>query len=112
MIHAESNFQQAVVRFLRLNGFYCFSVPNGTKLSHTQARVSVREGVLSGVSDIIIVLKNRVVFAEFKSPTGTGRQSAAQKDFQKEVTDRGHEYVIWSDWKPVEKFINENKGDK
>jgi len=49
-------------------------------------------GVVKGVSDLIFIVENRVIFIEMKTPTGD--QSAEQKDFQLKVEARGHEYVI------------------
>ena len=115
MRYLESNFQSQVVRFLRNNGFYVFAVPNAGsgKLSLRQGALLKREGLLAGVSDLIIVLQNRVVFAELKNPNGKGRQSDSQKEFEREVTARGHEYLIWENWSEVEAFMNvesKNKG--
>ena len=112
MIHQESNFQIAAVRILRTNGYYCFSVPNGQRLERKRARIAVAEGLLSGVSDIVILLKQKPVFVEFKSLTGKWWQSDAQKKFQKEVQKRGFEYVIWDSWEQVEQFINEHRNEK
>lgn len=109
MQHAESHFQQAVVRMLRAQGFYCFSVPNGTKLSPTQARVAKAEGVLPGVSDLIILLPKRAVFVEFKNPNGKGRQSPPQRAFEENVKALGFDYLIWDSWSAAEAFIRTNK---
>lgn len=109
MMHPESNFQIAAVRMLRANGYYCFSVPNGQRLERKRAKIAVAEGLLAGASDIIILLKQKPVFVEFKSLTGKGFQSAHQKAFQKEVEARGYEYAIWNSWEQVEAFINANR---
>lgn len=117
MQHTESAFQSQIVRFLRTQGFYVFAVPNAGsgKLTLRQGAILKREGLLAGVSDLIIVLQNRVVFAEIKNPNGKGRQSDNQKDFEREVMARGHEYLIWENWQEVESFVNaerQNKGYK
>lgn len=114
MQHTESSFQIGVVRFLRSQGFYVFAVPNGgnVKLTLKQGAWLKKEGLLSGVSDLIIVLQNRVVFAELKNPNGTGRQSENQKQFEREVVARGHEYLIWESWAEVETFVNVEKKNK
>ena len=52
----------------------------------------INTGVLSGFSDTIAILPNRVVFIEFK--TETGKQSDKQIKFQSEVQASGHEYFI------------------
>ena len=49
-------------------------------------------GVVSGPSDLILILRCRVVFIEMKIPGGV--QSDNQKDFEKKVNDRSHQYII------------------
>lgn len=115
MRHLESNFQIQVVNFLRNNGFLVFAVPNAGsgKLSLKQGALLKREGLLAGVSDLIIVLQHgRTVFAELKNPNGTGRQSQSQKDFEKNVRERGHIYVIWENWEQVTEFIKSKIGER
>lgn len=112
MQHTESSFQIGVVRFLRSQGFYVFAVPNGQRLTLKRAIIAKREGLLSGVSDLIIVLKNRVVFVEIKNPNSTGRQSESQRIFEEEVEARGHEYLIWQTWNEVEAFVNAERANK
>ena len=55
-------------------------------------RTVVAMGLLSGVSDLIVVLQGKVLFVELKLPTG--RQSKAQIDFQDRVNDLDHPYFI------------------
>ena len=107
MRHSESAFQIAVVRFLRGLGYQVFSVPNGTRLKPSQARIAKAEGMTAGVSDLVIMLpKGQIVFAEMKNPDGTGRQSAAQKEFERVCRSLGFEYKIWQSWDEVESFAN------
>lgn len=107
MNHAESHFQIQVVRTLRLAGFLVFSVPNGQRLSLSRAALAKQEGLLAGVSDLVVVLPaGRVVFVELKSPHGKGRQSPAQKDFQARVEVLGHEYQLWQNWDDVQAFMD------
>lgn len=110
MQHAESNFQIAAVRLLRTYGFFCFSIPNGTRLSRSQARIAKAEGLLAGVSDVIILLRQKPVFVEFKTPAGRWTQQETQKTFEREVKARGYDYQIWDSWPQVETFINEHRG--
>ena len=110
MQYFESAFQQSAVRLLRASGYFCFAVPNARKTANVrQGAILKAEGVLAGVSDLIIVLQNRVVFVELKNPNGKGYQSDTQKAFQKEIESRGHTYLLWDSWEKVERFINENK---
>lgn len=110
----ESNFQTNIVRLLRTQGFYVFAVPNAGsgKLSLRQGALLKREGLLAGVSDLIIVLQNKIIFVEIKNPNGKGRQSENQKEFEQEIKKRGHDYFIWDSWPQVEAFIKENKDKK
>ena len=111
MRHSESAFQIAVVRFLHSLGYQVFSVPNGTHLKPSQARIAKAEGMTAGVSDLVIMLpKGQIVFAEMKNPDGTGRQSAAQKEFEATARALGFEYKIWSSWADVESFVKRTAG--
>ena len=113
MIHLESNFQIQVVRSLRAAGFLVFSVPNGQRLHLRRAAIAKAEGLLSGVSDLIVVLpRGRVVFVEIKSPNGKGRHSENQKNFQQAVEKRGHVYMVWEGWPEVQAFIDEFAPDE
>jgi len=49
-------------------------------------------GLIPGVSDTILLWKGKAYLIEFKTQTGT--QSAAQKSWQKKVTDEGFEYYL------------------
>ena len=109
MNYNESQFQQAIVNYLRLRNIYCFSVPNGTKLKITQAWKAKREGMTSGISDLVVLLPKRAVFVEIKNPNGKGRQSDSQKEFEEKVKSLGFEYYIWDNWKQVDEFIEKIK---
>jgi len=109
MIHAESQFQRAVVKYLRIMKIFCFSVPNGVKLKITQAKLAKAEGLYSGCSDLIVLLPKRAVFVEIKNPNGKGRQSDSQKEFEQKVKSLGFEYYIWDNWKQVDEFVEKIK---
>lgn len=111
MKHGESAFQIAVVRFLRSLGYQVFSVPNGTRLKPSQARIAKAEGMTAGVSDLVIMLpKGQIVFVELKNPNGKGYQSAAQKEFERVCHSLGFEYKIWQSWDDVESFVKRTAG--
>lgn len=103
--YAESNFQRTVVRYLKLNKIFCFSVPNGQQLRLLQAKIAKAEGLTKGVSDLVILLPKRTVFVEFKNPNGKGTQSPSQKEFEEKVKSLGFEYYIWDNWKQVDEFV-------
>lgn len=74
------------------NPRYCiFSVPNDT----SDVRELMRKkstGLKAGVSDLIVLLPNRAVFCEVKTPKGV--QSDNQIEFQNHVESLGFEYIL------------------
>lgn len=92
--HKESNIQIACVKWFRLQypKYLCFSVPNGGIRTYKNARILNKEGLLAGVSDLIVIIENNVIFIEIK--TDTGIQQQTQKSFQKNVEFLGFKYYI------------------
>ena len=71
---------------------YCiFSVPNDGKDIKEQLRKKAT-GLLPGVSDLIVVLENKVLFVEVKDDKGI--QSKNQIIFQTTVNNLGHYYYL------------------
>jgi hypothetical protein len=60
-------------------------------------------GLISGVSDLIVILPNKVIFIEVK--TETGKQSDNQKLFKEKVTNLGFEYLIVRSLSEFQNFI-------
>jgi hypothetical protein len=99
MDKTEAKIQQEIIFWFRNN--YClthhsprnsiFSIPNE---SEGKAEMMYKKsiGLLSGASDLIVLMKNRCIFVEVK--TEIGKQSDKQKDFEKTVTDLGFEYYL------------------
>jgi hypothetical protein len=69
-----------------------FSVPNGGLRKAIDMVMLKREGLLTGASDVVIMLPNKVIFMEFK--TDNGKQSQKQKDFQAVCGMLGLEYYL------------------
>lgn len=59
-------------------------------------------GVCSGPSDLVFV-NDKVYFIEMKLPWGV--QSEEQKDFERKVSVRGHEYIIIRSVEAFQRFI-------
>jgi hypothetical protein len=82
-----------------------FSVPNelagGNKMAMMNAKAM---GLISGVSDTIIVLNHIVIFCEFK--TDKGNQSEEQIKFEKRV-NKYHHYWLIRDFETFKLKINE-----
>ena len=89
----EHNLQVSIVKYLRLCGIMCFAVGNGGSRNLLEGANLKREGVLAGVSDLIVLLPNKAVFVEIK--TKIGRQSESQKIFEEKVKSLGFEYLLW-----------------
>ena len=97
----EAQIQAEIVRWfhnnycLRHNNPRCaiFSVPNElaatNKIATIQAKVT---GLMAGVSDLIVVMPDEVIFCEVKNEKG--RQSERQKEFESIVTDMGYRYIL------------------
>lgn len=109
MRHAEADFQTGVVRFLRMAGHFVFAVPNGGSRNIIEAANLKAQGVMAGVSDLILLLPNKVYFIELKNPNGKGRQSPAQREFEDNVRAYGNEYLLWDNWAQVEQFVNAHR---
>jgi hypothetical protein len=84
-----------------------FSVPNGGLRSKKEAMKLKATGVVAGVSDLIVVQPDRVVFVELKTPTG--RQSPEQIEFEKTVTSLGFEYMLVRSLEEFQEKIKKNQ---
>ena len=106
MKNKEINIQSAIIAYLRLNNILCFSVPNGTNIKSVATRaIMKRTGLMSGVSDIVLVLGRRVVFVEVKTPSG--KLSPTQQAFKRCIEGLGHEWHLWRSVEDAEKFVRE-----
>lgn len=95
----ESKIQQEIVMFFRNN--YClkhhnprcaiFSVPNEGRNPREQMQKK-QTGLMSGVSDLILVVNGRVFFLEIKDEKGV--QQPKQKDFEKTILAQGLNYTV------------------
>ena len=68
-----------------------------------------KSGLLTGVSDIHIILPNRMIFVEVKTPKG--KQQPSQKEFEKTVKELGFEYYVWNCIEQAIDFVNLIKKD-
>jgi len=97
MARPESLLQQSIVEYLKVKKILVFSVPNGMLLGGRNnfqlMNMLKKEGLLPGVSDLIIVTKKEVLFVEIKYQKGI--QSDYQKEFQRNIEALGYKYLIW-----------------
>ena len=114
MEKTEGRIQQEIVVWFRNN--YClkhhnprcaiFSVPNERSNVKEQMRM-IATGLMSGVSDLICVLPNKVLFIELKDAKGT--QKPKQKDFQITIELLGFEYHLLRSLEEFQILINNNQ---
>lgn len=105
----EHQLQCKMVAWFRMQYPYMrhnlFAVPNGGKRDAVTAAKLKAEGQLSGVSDLILLKRNKYYGALLiETKTKTGRQSDSQKDWQSKITQDGYKYVVV---RSVEEFVNE-----
>lgn len=115
MKKTESRIQQEIVMWFRNN--YCrktnnpqcqiFSVPNERSNTKEQMRM-ISTGLLSGVSDLIVMLPEKVLFVEVKDENG--RQSKKQFDFQERAESLGFEYFLVRSLEDFQKIIQKKFG--
>ena len=80
-----------------------FAVPNGGNRSKREAMKFKATGLVAGVSDLIVVQPNRVIFVEVKLEKG--RQQPNQIEFEKTVTALGFEYHVVRSLEEFQKII-------
>lgn len=91
---SEAKIQQEIVEFYRANHYgkgVIFSVPN-ERAGYVAIKDFLLTGLLSGVSDLIVVEQNRVLFVEVKNYKG--KQSLKQKKFQQNLENLNHKYYL------------------
>lgn len=105
----ESRIQQACVKWFRYQypqySRLLFSVPNGGARSAVTAAILKGEGVVAGVSDLLLLVPSggrHGLCIEMK--TRTGRQSDFQKEWQREVESQGYRYIVCRN---VDSFIED-----
>ena len=93
----EAKIQQEIVVFFRnnyqrLDKGIIFSVPNERKGGYMAMKDLLLTGLLSGVSDLIVILDDRVLFVEVKNEKG--KQSEKQIKFESQVNNLGFKYHL------------------
>lgn len=88
-------FRQVPLFFPNLPDRLLFAVPNGGSRHKIEAANMKRQGVKRGVADVILQVPKKgyaSLCMEFK--TGVGKQSADQKEYQRQVEMAGSKYVV------------------
>ena len=90
-----------------------FAVPNGGARSKAQAGKLKAEGVVAGVSDLLLLVARKGYHGlciEMKD--AKGRQRDTQKDWQKAVEEQGYKYVLCRSYDDFVKEVNDYLGGK
>ena len=117
MKHNESKLQIACVEWFRMSFPHykrlLFHVPNGGYRSKITAAIMKREGVVSGVADLLLLVpngKHHGLCLEMKTPSG--RQTELQKFWEKAVVAQGYKYEIVRDIEQFMEIVNQYMYDK
>lgn len=82
-----------------------FSCPNGGTRNIVEAKKLKETGLMAGVSDLIVLLENKILFVELKIEKGI--QSDAQKLFETRIINLGYEYHLIRDLETFKTLIYE-----
>lgn len=99
----EHDIQKSIVRFFRKTypNYIIFSTNNEACYNNSYF---LESGVLQGVSDLVIVLPNKVLFVELKTQKGV--QSKNQKEFQSKLITLGYDYFLVRSLSEFQELIN------
>ena len=96
----EHQEQCAVVEWLQWRNITFFAVPNSNNMSNANRLQAMRmavklkkEGVRAGVSDLVIVGYDRILFVEMKRLYG-GKEREEQEKFRTEVIALNHQAIV------------------
>mgnify|MGYP002745032907 FL=1 len=112
MQDAEHRLQCACVRWFRYqyphHASLLFAVPNGGRRDAVTGARLKAEGVVAGVADLLLFVptkQHHALCIEMK--TATGRQSTAQKKWQRLVEQLGYQYAVIRDFPAFEQLIKD-----
>ena len=104
----EHRIQSSCVQWFRLqyptHATALFAVPNGGRRDRVSGAKLKAEGVLPGVSDLILLLprgRHHGLLIEMK--TERGKQSQAHRDWQRDMVHRGYKYMVI---RSIDEFID------
>ena len=112
MENHESKLQQACIKWWNLqyprHHGLLFAIPNGGSRNIVTAVRLKGEGVISGVSDLILLMPNKDYHGLcIEMKYGKGKQQQSQKDWQTKVESQGYKYSVCNS---IESFMKEING--
>ena len=95
----EHRLQCACVNWFRLqyptHASALFAVPNGGRRDRVSGAKLKAEGVLPGVSDLILLVARRGCYGLLiEMKTSKGKLSSAQKEWARDMAARGYLYIV------------------
>lgn len=110
--HLESQMQINCVRWFRYQfpqyQKLLFSVPNGGRRTATEAKILKAEGVVAGVSDLILLVPAHGFFALcIEMKVKPNKQSDYQKEWQTLVEGYGYQYAVIYTFEEFRDLVNE-----
>lgn len=110
--HLESQMQISCVNWFRYQfpqyQKLLFSVPNGGRRTATEAKILKAEGVVAGVSDLILLVPSAGFFALcIEMKVKPNKQSDLQKEWHTLVEGYGYKYEVVYSLEEFREIINE-----
>ena len=112
---SEHNEQVILCRYLDFKGLLYFAVPNGIFLKDKPTAFKIiakmkAEGLKKGVTDLVVFLKDKILFIEMKTKTGT--TSEEQKNWIEKINKYPYaKAVVCKGFEEAKKII-EKIGEK
>mgnify|MGYP000011274536 FL=1 len=108
----EHRLQCACVKWFRMQypsiSYVLFAIPNAARRSARNGAYMKDEGMLPGVSDLILLKSNRhygALCIEMK--TRSGKQSDSQKKWEQEAVKNGSKYIVCRSFEEFKDAVNE-----
>lgn len=102
----EHNIQKSIVRWFKREYPEYLIFASCNEACYTRKTYFTEAGMLNGVSDLICILPNKILFIELK--TERGIQSKSQKDFEAKIKFLNFNYHIIKSLDDFKELIKNN----
>ncbi len=112
MRNEESKLQQACIAWFRLQypglAKLLFAIPNGSRRDAITGAILKREGVISGVADLILLIpKKGYASLCIEMKYGKNGQSNNQKEWQQLAEAAGNKYIVCKSLDEFMRHVNQ-----
>ena len=101
----EAQIEEMILQYLAYAGWWGIKVPTTGYHDGTGWRKQASKWCINGFPDVLAMKEGKILFFEIKTPVG--RQSDAQKAFEKRLHEYGHNYFLVRSVEDVKKVIND-----